>query len=76
MCSIVAFLINLIQTESRGRMHLRTQVRPEISAIVEWIKNDTTEQGRVLFEESGDESGFVYDGIFLSALIPHFTVGN
>jgi hypothetical protein len=49
------------------------QVRPEISAIVKWIKNDTTEQGRVLFEESGDESGFLYDGMYLSALIPHIT---
>ena len=73
VCSIVAFLINLIHTESPGRMHLRTHMRPEIAAIVEWIQKDTPENGRVLFEESGDESGFVYDGMYLSALIPHIT---
>jgi hypothetical protein len=27
----------------------------------------------VLFEESGDETGFVYDGMYLSAFIPHWT---
>jgi hypothetical protein len=33
-------------------------------------EGDTVE-ARVLFEESGDETGFVYDGTYLSSFIPH-----
>jgi hypothetical protein len=73
ICGALAFLINLVQTESRGTMKLRTSVRPEISAIVEWIKHETPPDGRVLFEESGDETGFVYDGMYLSSFVPHWT---
>src|SRR3954452_1092583 len=36
------------------------------------VQEGTTEHGRVLFEESGDESGFVYDGIYLSSFLPYF----
>jgi hypothetical protein len=73
ICGALAFLINLAQTESRGTMKLRTSMRPEISAIVEWIKHETPPDGRVLFEESGDETGFVYDGTYLSSFVPHWT---
>src|SRR5262249_56387313 len=68
-----AFLFNLIATESRPKMLLRTQLRPELTAIVEWIEKETPAEGRVLFEESGDEPGFVYDGTYLSSFIPHRT---
>jgi hypothetical protein len=54
-------------------MLLRTQLRPELNAIVEWIKKETPAEARVLFEESGDETGFIYDGIYLSSFIPHWT---
>ena len=54
-------------------MLLRTQLRPELNAIVEWIKKETPAEARVLFEESGDETGFVYDGMYLSSFIPHWT---
>ena len=40
---------------------------------MEWIKNETPAEGRVLFEESGDETGFVHDGAYLSSFIPHWT---
>jgi hypothetical protein len=69
----VAFLINLLQTESRGKMILRTYLRPEVSAVVDWIKAASPVEARVLFEESGDETGFVYDGAYLSSFIPHWT---
>jgi len=46
---------------------------PEISAIVDWIRTETPADARVLFEESGDETGFVYDGMYLSSFIPHWT---
>jgi hypothetical protein len=40
---------------------------------VEWINKETPTEARVLFEESGDETGFIYDGIYLSSFIPHWT---
>ena len=72
-CGLLAFLFNLFATETRSTMLLRTQLRPELTAIVEWIKQETPAEARVLFEESGDETGFVYDGMYLSSFIPHWT---
>jgi hypothetical protein len=37
------------------------------------VKQNTPDQARVLFEESGDETGFVYDGMYLSSFIPHWS---
>lgn len=67
-----AFLFNLAATESQGTMRLRTVVRAEINQIVDWIKTETPANGRVLFEESGDETGFVYDGMYLSSFAAHW----
>lgn len=67
---LLAFLFNLFETETRGKMLLRTRLRPELTAIVEWIGKSTPAEARVLFEESGDETGFVYDGTYLSSFIP------
>ncbi|MGZ8494599.1 MAG: hypothetical protein ACXWWP_01745, partial [Candidatus Binatia bacterium] len=68
-----AFAINLVQTESLGKLQLRTRMLPEITAIVDWVGRETPPEARVLFEESGDETGFVYDGIYLSSFLPHLT---
>jgi hypothetical protein len=68
-----AFLINLVQTESTGKLQLRTRMIPELTSIVEWIRHETSTEARVLFEESGDETGIVYDGMYLSSFIPHLT---
>jgi hypothetical protein len=72
-CGLLAFLFNLFATETRAKMLLRTELRPELTAIVEWIEKETPVEARVLFEESGDETGFVYDGTYLSSFIPHWT---
>jgi len=72
-CGLVTFLFNLVQTESTGRLQLRSRLIPELSAIVDWIKRETPADARVLFEESGDESGFVYDRTYLSSFLPHLT---
>jgi len=72
-CGLVTFLFNLIQTESTGRLQLRSRLIPEISAIVDWIKRETPAGARLLFEESGDESGFAYDRTYLSAFLPYLT---
>lgn len=69
----LAFAINVFQTESTGKLQSRTTMRPEIISIVDWVANQTPRDARVLFEESGDETGFVYDGMYLSAFLPHLT---
>jgi hypothetical protein len=37
--------------------------------IIEWITRQAPAEGRVLFEESGDETGFVHDGVYLSNFV-------
>jgi hypothetical protein len=69
----VTFLINLVHTESQGKLRLRTLIRPEITEIARWVRQNTPAEARVLFEESGDETGFVYDGMYLSSFIPHWS---
>lgn len=71
--AICAFSLNLWRTESTGKLHLRATMNREMSGVVEWIRRETPARGRVLFEESGDETGFVYDGLYLSAFLPHWT---
>ncbi|HEX2230426.1 MAG TPA: hypothetical protein VHM64_25120, partial [Candidatus Binatia bacterium] len=68
-----ALFVNVITSEAGGRMLPRTQISPEIRAIMNWIQTETPVNARVLFEESGDETGFVYDGMYLSAFVPHRT---
>ena len=70
--SSATFLINLVGTESQGQLRLRTVIRPEIAEIARWVRQNTPEEARVLFEESGDETGFLYDGMYLSSFIPHW----
>jgi hypothetical protein len=70
---LATFLINVAQTEAAARLQLRSRFIPELDAIVEWIKNTTLAEARVLFEESGDESGFVYDRSYLSSFLPALT---
>jgi hypothetical protein len=69
----VTFLINLVHTESQGKLRLRTLIRPEITEIARWVQQNTPDEARVLFEESGDETGFVYDGMYLSSFIAHWS---
>ena len=73
LAASVTFLINLVQTESQGKLRLRTLIRPEIVEIARWVQQRTPDEARVLFEESGDETGFVYDGMYLSSFIPHWS---
>lgn len=72
-CAVVTFLLNLAQTELSGKLLLRSEISPELTQIIDWIAQKTPNEARILFEESGDETGFVYDGSYLSSLLPHFT---
>jgi len=69
----LALAINIAQTESMGRLRLRTRMLPEITTIVDWVRRETPPDARLLFEESGDETGFIYDGMYLSSFLPHLT---
>ena len=71
--ALCGFAVNLVQTEAAGKLQLRTQAIPEIAAVGDWIARETSADARVLFEESGDETGFVYDGMYLSSFIAHRT---
>ena len=73
LAASVTFVINLVHTESKGNLRLRTLIRPEITEIARWVQQNTPDEARVLFEESGEESGFVYDGMYLSSFIPHWS---
>ncbi len=73
LVAAVTFLVNLVHTESQGKLRLRTLIRPEITEIAHWVPQNTPDEARVLFEESGDETGFVYDGMYLSSFIPHWS---
>ncbi|MGH7770461.1 MAG: hypothetical protein ACREQP_23660, partial [Candidatus Binatia bacterium] len=73
ICGALAFVMNLIQSEANGSLRLRTRIPPEAGAVVEWIRNEAPPNGRILFEESGDETRFFYTGIYLSSFIPQWT---
>jgi hypothetical protein len=72
-CGVIAFAINLLQTESTGKLQLRSRLDPQLQRVVDWIAGETPADARLLFEESGDETGFVYDGVYLSSLLPNLT---
>jgi hypothetical protein len=72
-CGIATFAVNLVQTESAGKLQLRTRLDPQVAALADWIAKETPADARVLFEESGDETSFVYDGAYLSSLLPRLT---
>ncbi|MBI3737244.1 hypothetical protein HY256_12130 [Candidatus Sumerlaeota bacterium] len=67
------FVVNLISTESRRDMTMRTVPPPEVEAIADWIRSATTGEGRILFEESGEESGYRYGGMYPSSFLAHWT---
>ncbi|HXF75363.1 MAG TPA: hypothetical protein VNN13_04680 [Methylomirabilota bacterium] len=69
----MTFLLNLAQTELSGELLLRSEISPEIRRIVDWVAQTTPNEARILFEESGDETGFVYNGTYLSSFLPHLT---
>lgn len=73
VATALAFAINLFETESNGDMLLRSEPPAEINAVVEWIRSETPPDGRILFEESGDETDFFYKGVYLSSLLPAWT---
>jgi hypothetical protein len=70
---LAAATVNLVQTESPGNLRLRTVPPPYAVAVAQWVAREAPREGRVLFEESGDESGFVHHGMYLSSFLPAWT---
>jgi len=71
LAGLLAFAVNLAATESKGNLRLRTRLPERLEAIVQWARERTPPDARILFEESGDESGFRYDGVYLSSFLAH-----
>lgn len=70
---LAAAAVNLVQTESPGNLRLRTVPPAYAVSVAQWVARETPPEGRVLFEESGDESGFVHHGMYLSSFLPAWT---
>ena len=70
---LITAATNIFQTELGGKLRLRTEVSPALRAIAAWIRDQTPTDGRILFEESGDETDFFYDDMYLSSFIPYWT---
>jgi hypothetical protein len=70
---LLTSLLNVAQTESTGRLQLRSIFTPELTALVDSINRETPANARLLFEESGDETGFVYDRTYFSSFLPYLT---
>lgn len=71
--TIVGALGTIASTESTGRMRIHSTPIPPVAALVEWLREEAPRNARVLFEESGDETGFVHGGIYLSSFLPTWT---
>lgn len=67
----ICFAINLERTESAGGMTLSDRLPSKDEQIIAWLRERTSPDERILFEESGDESGFVYGGAYLSSFAAH-----
>ena len=50
-----------------------TSMEPELSDVIDWIKENTTKTSRILFQDSGDESGLEINGGHNLCLIALYT---
>lgn len=64
---------SIVGTEAAGAMRLRTELPENARRIVDHLDAHAPRDARVLFEESGDETGFVYGGVYLSSFVAHAT---
>lgn len=71
--SLTCLVVNLVQTECQGKMRLRSGLSPVNRELVTWAEQSTSPDARILFEESGDETRFQYNGAFLSSILAHVT---
>lgn len=72
LLGLLVFLFNA-RAFSAGGFVVRERFHPALDSIIAWVRDRAPADGRVLFEESGDETGFVYDGVYLSSFIPALT---
>lgn len=70
---VLGCALNVIATERAGKMRLETEFKPPATEVVRWLYSVVPKSGRILFEESGDETDFAYSHMYLSAFLPHIT---
>jgi hypothetical protein len=70
---MVGFGVNVVVTELSGKMRLKSEFEPPATDVIEWLRSVVPRSGRVLFEESGDETDFVYGDSYLGSFLPHLT---
>ncbi len=73
LVGLLGCAVNVFLTERSGAMRLKTAFEPPATDVVRWLYTIVPRTGRVLFEESGDESDFVYGETYLGAFLPHTT---
>ncbi len=73
LAGLLGCALNVLVTERSGAMRLKTEFEPPATDVVRWLYTIVPRTGRVLFEESGDESDFVYGETYLGAFLPHVT---
>jgi len=71
--AILGAFATVASTESTGRMRIHATPIPPVAALVDWLRDEAPRDARILFEESGDETGFVHGGIYLSSFLPSWT---
>lgn len=73
LLAVIGSGVSVWKTETSGRMRIQSELLPPVAALVDWLRAEAPRDGRVLFEESGDETGFVYGGVYLSSFVPSWT---
>jgi hypothetical protein len=73
LAGLAGCALNVAITERSGAMRLVTELNSPATEVVRWLDAIVPRTGRVLFEESGDESDFVYGETYLGAFLPHIT---
>jgi hypothetical protein len=67
--ALAGFAVNLWRTERTGELRMHARLGGPAAQVIDWIAREAPPRGRILFEESGDESGFFWDGAYLSSLV-------
>lgn len=73
LLSVIGSGVSVWKTEASGRMRIQSELLAPVAELIDWLRTEASKDGRVLFEESGDETGFVYGGVYLSSFVPSWT---
>lgn len=63
----------MIKAEIKKPFKIKSTYDPPLESLASWIRNETTNKGRILIEDSGDETDHQYYNIYFPALLPYLT---